>query len=84
MLKDLPFDMYHQTSCYFYNDFAYDRDYSGLSFDLNEGERIAKHIGNKRVLFMCNHGVLIVGKSVAEAFNDTYFLERACLFQVSK
>jgi ribulose-5-phosphate 4-epimerase/fuculose-1-phosphate aldolase len=83
MLKDLPFGMYHQDSCYFYDDFAYDRDYSGLSVDTNEGERIAMHIENKRVLFMCNHGIMVVGPSVAEVFNDTYYLERACFFQVS-
>ncbi|XP_031550554.1 uncharacterized protein LOC116287981 [Actinia tenebrosa] len=81
ILKDLPFDMYHQTSCYFYNDFAYDQDYGGLSLDTDEGERIAKHIGNKRVLFMCNHGVVVVGKTVAETFNDTYYIERACMHQ---
>ncbi|XP_031550556.1 uncharacterized protein LOC116287982 [Actinia tenebrosa] len=81
ILKDLPFDMYHQNSCYFYNEFAYDKDFSGLSLDTDEGERIAKHIGNKRVLFMCNHGVAVVGKTVAETFNDTYYIERACMYQ---
>ncbi|KAK3736298.1 hypothetical protein QZH41_020760 [Actinostola sp. cb2023] len=82
MLKDLPFDMYHQNSSLFYNDFAYDRTYGGLSLDVDEGQRIAKNIGNKLVLFMCNHGVMVVGSSVANVFHDVYYLERACMYQV--
>ena len=39
-------------------------------------------LGDKRVLFMANHGVATTGKSVAAAFDDLYFLERACQNQV--
>ena len=35
-----------------------------------------------RVLFLANHGVMVVGASVAEAFDDLYYLERACRAQV--
>src|SRR5262249_25496861 len=47
-----------------------------------EGDRIAAALGDKRVLFLANHGAIVVGRSVAEAFEDLYFLERACQLQV--
>lgn len=74
--------MYHQNSCLFYNRIAYDRDYSGLSTDDKEGMRIAKQLGDKSVLFMCNHGILVVAPNAARAFDDVYYLERACMTQV--
>jgi ribulose-5-phosphate 4-epimerase/fuculose-1-phosphate aldolase len=39
-------------------------------------------LGEKRVLFLANHGVIVVGPSVAEAFDSLYYLERACRLQV--
>ena len=84
LLKDPRLRMYHQNSCIFYNSVAYDRDYSGLSVDEDEGMRTARQLGDKTVLFMCNHGILVVGPTVARAFDYVYFLERACMFQVKK
>lgn len=81
-LKNPRLGMYHQDSCLFYNRVAYDREYSGLSTDDNEGMRIAKRLGDKSVLFMCNHGVLVVAGTAARAFDDFYYLERACMTQV--
>jgi len=74
--------MYHQNALYFYDDFAYDNDYSGFSEDLDEGQRTGKAIRDKNVLFMCNHGVMVLGNNVAEMFYRAYYLERACIFQV--
>lgn len=74
--------MYHQNSCLFYNRIAYDRGYSGLSTDDEEGMRTAKQLGEKSVLFMCNHGVLVVAPNAARAIDDVYYLERACMTQV--
>ena len=81
-LKNPKLGMYHQNSCLFYDRIAYDQDYTGLSLDDGEGMRIAKQLGNKSVLFMCNHGVLVVAESPARAFDDLYYLERACMTQV--
>ena len=75
--------MCHQNSCYFYNRIAYDRDYSGLSLDDEEGMRTGKQLGDKSVLFMCNHGVLVVAETAARAFDDVYYLERASMTQVT-
>ena len=74
--------MCHQNSCRFYNCIAYDRDYSGHSHDDEEGMRIGRQLGDKSVLFMCNHGVLVVAETAAKAFDDIYYLERACMTQV--
>ena len=57
MLEEEVFDMYHQTHCRFYNDFAYDSNFEGAAKDCSEGDRLAKLIGDKSVLFMANHGV---------------------------
>ena len=46
---------------------AYDDNYTGPAFDPAEGERLAKVLGNKTVLFMANHGVTTVGQSVADS-----------------
>lgn len=72
----------HQNSLRFYGDVAYDRGYNGLAEDAAEGDRIAACLGHKRVLFMGNHGVLVVGESIARAFDDLYYLEQACRVQV--
>lgn len=76
------FGMYHQTHCRFYNDFAYDPKYGGAALSCEEGERLAKLIGKKAVLFMGNHGVLFTAPNAAIAFDNAYFMERACMMQV--
>ena len=82
MLEEEVFDMYHQTHCRFYNDFAYDTNFEGAAKCFSEGERLAELIRNKAVLFMANHGVLFTGPTAAMAFDNAYFMERACRMQV--
>jgi ribulose-5-phosphate 4-epimerase/fuculose-1-phosphate aldolase len=52
--------------------------YEGMANSDAEGERLARVLGNRTTMMMGNHGVLVVGKSVAEAFDVLYYLERAC------
>ncbi|MFK7964027.1 MAG: class II aldolase/adducin family protein [Burkholderiaceae bacterium] len=61
---------------------AYDMDYTGPAFDPAEGERLAGLFGDKKILFMANHGVATVGGSVAEAFELLYYIERAAQVQL--
>ncbi len=57
--------------------------YAGLAEAEEEGARIAQALGDGiSVLLMDNHGVLVVGESVADAWHQLYFLERACQVQV--
>jgi ribulose-5-phosphate 4-epimerase/fuculose-1-phosphate aldolase len=81
-LEDGRLEPISQAALRFEDDVAYDDRYNGLVREAAEGDRIAAALGDKRVLFLANHGVLVVGRSVAEAFEDLYFLERACQVQV--
>jgi ribulose-5-phosphate 4-epimerase/fuculose-1-phosphate aldolase len=61
---------------------AYDDEYTGPAFDPAEGERLAKVIGNKTVLFMANHGISTVGETIAAAYDRLYYIERAAQVQI--
>ena len=58
-------------------------DYQGIAFDLAERESLLADLGDNRVLVLRNHGLLTVGKTVAEAFMWMYRAERACRFQLA-
>lgn len=82
-LADFEFLMLDQNACRFHDRIAYDRHYAGMALDDSEGERVASLLGdNNSVVFLGNHGVLVIGASVAEAFDELYYLERACELQV--
>lgn len=82
MLENPRLEMAGQSALMFYEDIAYDTQYNGLAFDQVEGERMARVLGKKSVLMLCNHGVLTVGETVPQAFERLYFLERAAQAQV--
>ncbi len=67
-----------QNTARFYNRVAVDLGFSGIADDPAEGDRLASRLGNRRRMMMGNHGVLVVADTVAEAFDDLYYLERAC------
>ncbi len=71
-----------QNALRFHDDVAYDDDYNGVAEDIAEGERMADAMGDNRVLFLAHHGVIVVGETMAQAFDDLYYLERACEVQV--
>lgn len=58
-------------------------DYEGLATDLEERERIVRDLGDNRVLVLRNHGLLTVGRTIAEAFVWMYRAERACRMQLA-
>ena len=82
MLKDNRLLPASQTAAFFDGHVAYDNTYSGTADSLEEGERLARAIGDKHVLFMKNHGVLVTGGTVAQAYRRLYKLERVCRAQV--
>ena len=83
MLENARVEPAVQGALKFYGQIEYYDEFSGLALDESEGDRLAKALSNKRILFMANHGILIVGKSIAHAFNDLYYLEQVCLAQVT-
>lgn len=82
MLQDNRLLPANQTAAYFHGRIAYDDDYQGTADVVAEGERLAGVIGDAQVLFMKNHGVLVVGDTVAQAYRRLYKLERVCRTQL--
>jgi ribulose-5-phosphate 4-epimerase/fuculose-1-phosphate aldolase len=82
MLESPRLEMAVQTALGFYDDIAYDPDYNGLALDHREGERMAAVLGEKSVLLLGNHGVLVIGATIPEAFERLYFFERAAQAQI--
>lgn len=67
-----------QNTARFYNRLAFDLDYGGMANSETEGDRLARLMGNKQIMLLGNHGVLVCAAGVAEAYDLTYYLERAC------
>jgi ribulose-5-phosphate 4-epimerase/fuculose-1-phosphate aldolase len=82
LLDDGRLEWVSQNSLRFYNRVAYDPQYRGLALGEAEGDRICGKLADADVLFMANHGVLVCAESAAYAFDDLYYLERACMVQV--
>ena len=71
-----------QNAMRFHGRVAIDPHYNGLALDEAEGERIARALGDADVAFLGNHGVVVCGERVDYAYDDLYYLERACEVQV--
>jgi ribulose-5-phosphate 4-epimerase/fuculose-1-phosphate aldolase len=66
----------------FFGNIAYDETCHGAAFTVEEGEREARILGDKNILMMRNHGPIVVGPSVAAAFDRLYYLEETCQRQL--
>lgn len=82
LLEGPPLLWLGQTALKFYGRTAVDEHYNGLALDPSEGGRIAAALGDADVLFLKNHGVMVAGASIAEAWDDLYYLERAAEVQL--
>jgi ribulose-5-phosphate 4-epimerase/fuculose-1-phosphate aldolase len=82
LLEGPPLLWLGQTALKFYGRTAVDEDYGGLALDESEGDRIAAAMGDADILFLKNHGVMVAGASIAEAWDDLYYLERAAEVQL--
>lgn len=69
-----------QNACTFFNRYVIDDNYGGLAFE-EEGTRCAQLFDDpkKKVMIMGNHGIMIIGDTVADTFNRLYYFERACM-----
>jgi len=70
----------HETSAL--QRIAYDDHYAGTADYPAEGERLAALMGEKPIVFMKNHGILVTGETVAQAYRRLYKLERVCRTQI--
>jgi ribulose-5-phosphate 4-epimerase/fuculose-1-phosphate aldolase len=82
MLEGEPLLWAGQTALKFYGRTAIDENYNGLALDASEGDRIAQAMGDADIVFLKNHGVMVVGRTIAEAWDDLYYLERAAEVQL--
>jgi ribulose-5-phosphate 4-epimerase/fuculose-1-phosphate aldolase len=71
-----------QTAMRFHGRVAVDGVYNGVALASEEGERIAHAMQGADVVFMANHGVIVCGERVDWAYDDLYYLERACQVEV--
>jgi ribulose-5-phosphate 4-epimerase/fuculose-1-phosphate aldolase len=71
-----------QNAMRFCGRIAVDARYNGLALDASEGERIARAMGSADVAFLGNHGVVVCGDRIDHAWDDLYYLERACMVEV--
>jgi len=71
-----------QTAMRFHGRIAVDEHYNGVALDASEGERIARSMRGADVAFLANHGVVLCGTRIDHAYDDLYYLERACMAQV--
>lgn len=65
----------HSSLCY--------HDYEGIAVNPDERLRLQADLGGKRFMILRNHGTLVVGETVADAFLLIYVLETACQIQVA-
>ncbi len=79
--EDARLEWASQNALRFYGRVAYEEAYNGLALDAAEGDRLATLMRDADVLFLANHGVIVRGPTIAQAFDDLYYLERACMLQ---
>jgi ribulose-5-phosphate 4-epimerase/fuculose-1-phosphate aldolase len=82
VLEDGKLEWCSQNALRYYGRVAYDSEYGGLALDPAEGDRITSKLEEADILFMANHGVVICADTIANAFDDLYYLERAATVQV--
>jgi ribulose-5-phosphate 4-epimerase/fuculose-1-phosphate aldolase len=66
----------------YWNRIAYDEKYAGLALSNDEGDRMSRAMAGKDILFLRNHGIIVSGATVAQTYDDLYYLERAAMVQV--
>ena len=72
----------NQIALQFYNRLAY-HDYEGIALDHDERPRLVRDLADKRAMILQSHGLLTVGRSIAEDFSLMFYLERACEIQIA-
>jgi ribulose-5-phosphate 4-epimerase/fuculose-1-phosphate aldolase len=71
-----------QNAMRFHGRMAIDNNYNGLALDHTEGERIANSMNGADIAFLGNHGVIVCADRIDYAYDDLYYLERACMQQI--
>lgn len=67
----------------FYGDRVAYHDFEGITLDREECARLARDLGPRNVMILRNHGLLVCGPTIGDAFTEHYMLQRACEVQVA-
>jgi ribulose-5-phosphate 4-epimerase/fuculose-1-phosphate aldolase len=70
------------NSMFYTGRIAY-HDFEGITLERAECERMAADLGGRNVMILRNHGLLVCGPSIGDAFAEHYMLQRACEVQVA-
>jgi ribulose-5-phosphate 4-epimerase/fuculose-1-phosphate aldolase len=82
LIEDGQLEPVNLAGFQFYGKIAYDENHQGGALSVNEGTREVAILGDKNILMMRNHGPMVVGKTIASAFDRLYYLEEVCKRQV--
>ena len=74
--------MADQNACRFYNNISYLDDYEGLVMDQHTANPIGNAMTDSDILFLANHGIIVTGANVYDAWESLYYIERACRAQI--
>jgi ribulose-5-phosphate 4-epimerase/fuculose-1-phosphate aldolase len=83
MLEDPAFALSHHNNLLLNDRVAIDNFGSAPAASHDEGDRLAKALGDKSVLLMGGHGVTVIGRTVADAFDECFIAERTAMYQVT-
>src|SRR5471032_3499211 len=81
-IRDGRIEMCSQNAFRYWNRIAYDETYAGVALSNDEGDRMSRAMAGKDILFLRNHGIIVSGATVAQTYDDLYYLERAEMVQV--
>ena len=70
-----------QNACRFYDDIFYLDEYEGLVLDKDTAQPIGDACKENNIVFLANHGVIVTGETIHEAWESLYYLEKACKAQ---
>ena len=71
-----------QNAMRFWGRMTVDEEFDGMGLE-DEAERVAGLVGDNPILLMRHHGVMVIGETVAQAFDDLYYFERACMTYIT-
>jgi ribulose-5-phosphate 4-epimerase/fuculose-1-phosphate aldolase len=69
-------------ACNFMGQLAY-HDFEGVTVRDEEGPALLRSLGDKRIMMLRNHGPVVMGRTLPEAFIKYWVLQRACEHQVA-
>ena len=72
----------NQKSSRFYKRVAY-HDFEGSAQDMSERERLVRDVGDKNYIVLRNHGLLVCGPTISQAFRGMHSMEKVCKTQLA-